>query len=326
MIRRYTALMRVLAMGMVAIFAGDAAAQQIYPNKQIRIIVPFPPGGTNNAIARLIAQKMIENWGQQVIVDNRPGGNTIIGSEALLKSPPDGYTVMVTSNTHVITPLLIRTPYDAIKDFAPVATAARSENVLVIHPSLPAHTVREFIALAKSRPGELNYASSAAGSPTHLAAALFEMLAGIKMHHVPYKGGGPALIDLLSGQVQVLFNTPISFLPHIKSGRLRILAVTGNTRLGALPQAPTFAEAGVPEFDIKTWIGVLAPPNTPREVIDKLSAEVARILATPDYREKLDNLGMAPLISTPDQFAALMRSETATLAKIIKTANIRIEQ
>jgi tripartite-type tricarboxylate transporter receptor subunit TctC len=152
------------------------------------------------------------------------------------------------------------------------------------------------------------------------------MLAGVKMHHVPYKGGGPALIDLLSGQVQVYFNTPISFIPHIRSGRLRILAVTGNTRLGALPQAPTFAEAGVPEFDIKTWIGVLAPPNTPREVIDKLSAEVARILATPDYREKLDNLGMAPLISTPDQFAALMRSETATLAKIIKTANIKIEQ
>lgn len=320
-------VLRVVAAGMLAVFAaGHAAAQQAYPARQVRVIVPFPPGGSNDVVARLVSQKLTEIWGQQVLIDNRPGGNTIIGSEALIKSPPDGYTLMLTSSAHVITPLLIPTPYDALKDFGPVATLAISENILVIHPSLPAYNLRQFIALAKARPGQINYASSGAGSPSHLATASFELLAGIRMQHVPYKGGGPAIIDLIGGHVQLHFNTPITLAPHIKTGKLRALAITGGSRFPALPQLPTFSEAGLPAFDLKTWFGVFVPVATPREVIDKLSADIAKMLALPDFRQTLDGLGMAPLVSTPDKFAALMKSDTTILAKVIKAGNIKLEQ
>ena len=262
----------------------------------------------------------------QVVVDNRPGGNTIIGSEVLLKSPADGHTMMLTSNSHVITNLLIPTPYDPLKDFAPVGTIAISENVLVVHPSLPAKTLRDFILLAKSKPGQLNCASSGAGSPTHLAAVMFEILTDIKMQHIPYKGGGPAIIDLIGGHVQLHFNTPINLISHVQSGKLRALAITGEKRFSNLPQVPTFAEASMPAFDLKTWFGVFVPVGTPKEVIDKLSAEFAKILAAPDFAEKLDKLGMSPMASSPDKFTALMKSETVTMAKVIKTGKVKLEQ
>ncbi len=326
MLKPSAAVLRMLLAGLLVDFSSAAMAQQIYPTGPIRIIVPYPPGGSNNVVARLISQKLNESWNMQVVVDNRPGGNTIIGSEVLLKSPADGHTMMLTSNSHVITNLLIPTPYDPLKDFAPVGTIAISENVLVVHPSLPAKTLRDFILLAKSKPGQLNCASSGAGSPTHLAAVMFEILTDIKMQHIPYKGGGPAIIDLIGGHVQLHFNTPINLISHVQSGKLRALAITGEKRFSNLPQVPTFAEASMPAFDLKTWFGVFVPVGTPKEVIDKLSAEFAKILAAPDFAEKLDKLGMSPMASSPDKFTALMKSETVTMAKVIKTGKVKLEQ
>jgi len=304
--------------------SGHAFAQATYPSNPLRIIVPYPPGGSNNVLARLIAQRLGENIGQQVIVDNRPGGNTVIGSEALLKSPADGYTMMVTSNAHIITPLLIRTPYDPFRDFAVVSSLAVCENMLVVHPALPVSNLKQFIALAKSRPGELNYATSGAGSPTHLAAALFEMLAGVKMHYISYKGGGPALIDLLGGHVQLHFNTPINLIAHVKSGKLRALAITGKDRSTTLQQVPTFIEAGLPAFDLQTWFGAFAPVASPKDNLARLSAELSKVLNAADIKEKLDGLGLAPMVLNPDAFTSLMKSETATLVKVIKAGNVSL--
>jgi tripartite-type tricarboxylate transporter receptor subunit TctC len=214
-------------MGVLIALAGPAAAQKAYPSKPIRIIVPFPPGASNDILARLIGKKLTDTLGVQTIVDNRGGASTIIGASALLKSPPDGYTIMVTSGTHIITPLLMPTPYDAVKDFVAVATIDSIDYVLVVHPSLPANNLKEFIALARARPGQINYASSAKGSGNHLSAEMLAMRTGIKMQHIPYKGGGPAVIDLMAGQVQMFFNSPSSMVPYIKSGKLKALAVTG---------------------------------------------------------------------------------------------------
>ena len=326
MVKQLDTVVRLLLLGSILAIGTHALAQPAYPSKPIRIIVPYPPGGSNNVLARLVGQRLSENWGQQVIVDNRPGGNTIIGSEALIKSPADGYTLMITSNAHVITPLLIRTPYDPFKDFAPISSLAMCENMLVTHPALPVSNLRQFIALAKSRPGELNYAIAGAGSPTHLAAALFEMLAGVKMHPISYKGGGPAIVDLLGGHVQVHFNTPINLIAHVNSGKLRGLAITGKARSPAVPQVPTFIEGGLPAFDLKTWFGAFAPAASPKENLGKLLAEFEKIMATPDIKEKLDSLGLAPMVFDPEKFTSLMRADTATLANVIKAGNVKLEQ
>ncbi|MFH1604309.1 MAG: tripartite tricarboxylate transporter substrate binding protein, partial [Pseudomonadota bacterium] len=305
---------------------GSAAAQQAYPNKPIRIIVPYPPGGSTTTMARIVGQKLTESWGQSVIVDNRGGGNTIIGTEALTKSPPDGYTIFLADATLAVLPHLYRNlPYDSVKDVTPVATISISPQVLVVHPSVPANNLQEFIALAKSRPGQLNFASSGGATTNRLAAELFCTRTGVKMQNIPYKGAGPAITDLIAGQVQLLFNVPINVIPHIKSGRLRPIAITGETRLAALPQVPTFTEAGLPGFDIGPWYGIAVPGGTPKEIIDRLSMEVARVLRMPDVREKLERQGMRPLISTPEQFAAHVKSEMAKFAKIVEIANIKIE-
>jgi len=320
------AVVRVLTLAVLLGIAGSAAAQQAYPNKPIRFITPYPPGGSTTVLARLVGQKLTESWGQQVIVDNRGGGNTIIGTEALVKSPPDGYTIFLASPLLVMLPHLYRTlPYDTLRDVAPVATIANTELILVLNPSVPANNLQELIALAKSKPGELNYASSSSGGPTHVAGEMFNIMAGVKTQHVPYKGGGPALTDLLGGQVQMYFNTPVSFISHIKSGKLKAIAISGETRSPALPQVPTFTQAGLPGFDVGYWQGILVPAGTPRAIIDKLSAEVVRIVALPDIKEKLDSQGFAPFVSNADQFAALLKSDMAKYAKVIKAANIKIE-
>ncbi len=324
--KTFNAVARILTAGVLIAIAGLAAAQQVYPSKSIRFIVPFPPGGTTDQLARLIGQKLTESWGQQVIVDNRPGGNTIIGSEALVKSPADGYTIFLTSIAHVIIPSLLPTPYDAIKDFAAVATIASNELVLVLHPSVPANTLQELIALAKSKPGQLNYASSGSGTINHLAGELLSIRTGIKMQHVPYKGAGPALADLIGGQVQMFINHPITLIPYIKSGKVKAISISGETRLSVLPQVPTFGEAGLPGFDLKNWVGVAAPAATPKAIIDKLSAEIARILVKPEVKEKLVGQGMDPFISSPEQAAALMKADLAKFIKVIKAANIKIDQ
>jgi len=319
------AAFKTFAFGVLMALTASVGAQQAYPSKPIRIIVPFPPGASNDILARLVGKKFSETLGVQTIVDNRAGASTIIGATALLKSPPDGYTLMVTSGTHLITPILMPAPYDAIKDFTAVTTIDKSDYLLVVHPALPANTLKEFIALAKARPGQINYASSSNGSGNHLSAEMLAQRTGIKMQHVPYKGGGPAVIDLMAGQVQMFFNSPSSTLPYVQRGRLKALAMTGDVRFAALPNVPTFAESGLPNFDVKSWHGILAPPGIPKPIVDLLAAEVAKILAMPDTIERLGSLGLAPFASTPEQFAAMMRSEAVRYAAVIKAANIKAD-
>lgn len=327
MMKLSTAAVRILTVGVLLAFAGTTAAQRAYPNKPIRIIVTVAPGGSVDYLARLVGQTLTESWGQQVIVDNRPGGNNVIGSEALVRSPPDGYTITLVSTAHATNPLLLpKLPYDTVKDFAPVATVSSGVWVLVLHPSVPANNLRELIALAKSKPGQLNYSSAGSGTGNHLGAEFFNIVAGVKIQHIPYKGGGPAIVNLVGGQVDLSFGSAVSVIPHINSGRLKAIAITRETRSSTLPQLPTFTEAGLPGFDVKNWYGVLAPGRTPKAIIDTLSTEIARILTTPAVKEKLVSQGMEPLISNPDQFAAFLKVETARYAKVIEAAQIQLEK
>jgi tripartite-type tricarboxylate transporter receptor subunit TctC len=310
-----------------SLIAGDspANAQQAYPARPVRIITPNAAGGSSDVLARLLGHKLTEGWGQQVVIDNRPGGNGYIGGETLARAPADGYTLIVISPTHIITPLLMPAPYDPVKGFTAVAAIGSTDFLLALHPSLPAGTLQELIALAKSKPGQLNYASAGSGSPAHLANALFNMIAGVSMQHIPYKGGGPALTALIGGEVQLYFAIPIATLPHVKSGRLKAIAIGSDARLPSLPQVPTFAESGLPAFDIRIWYGVIAPPATPRPVVNKLSAEIARHLDTPDFRHRLSAEAMTTLILSPPQFAALMQTDSGKYARVIKSANIRVD-
>ena len=300
--------------------------QTPYPTKPIRLITPFAPGGSTTAVGRVLGQKLTESWGHNVIVDNRPGGNMIIGTDALAKATPDGYTILLTTNAHIINPSLFsKLPYDPIKDFAPVGNIYSSEFVLVINPALPANNLPELIALAKARPGQLNYATTGAGGSGHLANEMFAMLAGIKTQHIPYKGAGPAMVDLIGGQIQMFINNPLTVIGHIRSGRMRGIAVTGDGRLPALPQVPTFTEAGLPGMDVKPWFCVLAPAGTPKAIINKLSTEITRNIATPEVLDYLAKQGMNPFSSTPEQLAALMKTDMARWAKFIRAANIRLD-
>ena len=317
---------RICAGLMLAAFAAAVAAQPTYPDKPIRLITPYPPGGGTTAVARLVGQKLTESWGQQVLIDNRPGGNTIIGTDILAKSQPDGYTLILVISTHVIVPSLLPVPYDPIKDFAPVATLGTSDYVLVVHPSVPVGNLKELFALAKTRPGKLNYGSTGSGGVQHLAVETMNIMAGITMQHIPYKGSGQLLPNLIGGEIQLSMQTPITAIGHIKSGRLKGIAYTGNARLPALPQIPTFAEAGMPGLEVTWWYGMLAPAGTPRRIIDKLSSEIARVLASPDITERLEALGTDPFISTPAKFAALLKSDMAKFARTIKAANIKAVQ
>jgi tripartite-type tricarboxylate transporter receptor subunit TctC len=300
-------------------------AQEHYPNRPIRIISPYAPGGGNSIMARMVAQKLTEAWGQQVIVDNRPGGNTIIGTEITARSTPDGYTFMLAGSGHALTSLLIKTPYDPIKDFAAVGTVGKNENIMVASLHAPFSDLQQLIAVAKARPGQINYATYGAGTTSHLSTELFCQMVGIKMQHIPYKGAGPAIIELLSGQVQVFLSTPAPVIPHIQSGKLRGIAISGDTRAEALPTLPTFAEAGLAGFSSKGWYGVVAPAATPRARIDLVSAEMRRFLVLPEIRKLLNAQGVEPYIHTPEQFATLMRSDHSNWTKVIRAANIRLE-
>lgn len=321
---------RDLLFGALCVLPGltsvHAQTAQAYPAKPIRFIVPYAPGGSTSHVARLVAAKLTESWGQQVIVDNKPGGNTVIGSEALAKAPPDGHTISLAASTHVTVPHLIANlPYDPIRSFTPVAGLVTTQLVLVLHPAVPANNLREFIALAKAKPDTLNFAAVGTGSSTHLAAEVFKSVAGVKMRHVPYKGTAPALTDLIGGQIQLNFDTPVTSIPHLQSGRLKALAITGKSRLATLPDVPTFAEAGLPEYDFQLWFGVLAPAGTPKDIVDKLSAEIGRILALPDIRQQLAGHGLDVAYRTPEQFGTLMRSDLERFGKVIKAAGIKVE-
>jgi len=311
--------------GMLTVMAGFSAAQTAYPSKPIRLISPYAAGGSVTIVAHMIGQRLAEGLGQQVIVDNRPGGNTIIGSEALAKSAPDGYTLLTVTNTHVVNQSLFATPYDALRDFVGVATVCTAAQMLVVNPSLPAKTLQEVIALLKAQPGKFNYASSGNGTTNHTAGEFFKLAAGVDMQHIPYKGGAPAITDLIGGQVQLSFQAPATAMNLIKSGRVRPIATASRSRLAALPDLPTFAEAGLPGFEAEIWYGILAPAGTPKEIIHKLSGEIARIVAMPEVKKEIAAQGMEPFVTNPDEFAALMRADFAKYAKIIKAANIKVE-
>jgi tripartite-type tricarboxylate transporter receptor subunit TctC len=315
----------ILAGVLLVSIVGAACAQQPYPSRPIRFITPYAPGGSTTVYARLIGQHFTERWGQNVVVDNRPGGNTVIGTETLARAAPDGYTIMLIASTHAILSSIIKTPYDPIRDFAPIAGIAVAPQVMVINPGLPARTVQEVIALAKAKPGQLNFASSGAGGPTHIAGEMFNILAGVKVQHVPYKGAGPAMTDVIGGHVQMFFSVPVNIVAHVKAGRLRAIAVTGDQRVGSLPDTPTFAEGGLPGFNVQTWNGVLAPAGTPRPIINQLSSEIGVMLARPDVKAKFEAFGATPVYSNADQFAAMIKSEIAIYQKVVKAANIRID-
>ena len=317
-----------LAKGMIAAALASVAAAQTYPGKAVRFIVPYAAGGSVDPLVRLFSVKLTESLGQPMIVDLRPGGNTIIGTEAVAKAAPDGHTFLVmTVPNHAINALLIpNLPYDSVKDFAPVATVSTSDYVLVVHPSVPAENLKAFIAFAKSKPGQLNYGSVGSLGISQLGAEMFSSMASIKMQRVPYKGSAPALIDLASGQLQVGFNTPVSAIQHIRDRRLKAIAISGERRMAALAEVPTFIEAGLPGFEMRVTYAVLAPAGTPRAIIDKLSSEFARLVALRDIREKLAVQGMIPFYATPDQLAALIRADIAKYDKVIKSGNMQLDK
>jgi tripartite-type tricarboxylate transporter receptor subunit TctC len=306
--------------------SASAVAQQ-YPVKPIRLVLPYPPGGGSDTIGRPLAQKMSEGLGQQVVVENRGGAGGNIGMEAVARSAPDGYTIVLalTAQLAVNPALFSKVPYDPLKDYAPITLLGSGGYILVVHPSLPVKTVKELIALAKTRPGQIAYSSSGNGSGGHLAAELLDSMAGIKMLHVPYKGGGPALMDLIAGQVQVLFSTQLASWPHVQSGRIRALASSIAKRPASLPDLPTVAEAGVPGFDAGVWYGVLAPAGTPRDIVMRLNSEVVRVLNQPDYRNLLVNNTIEPIGSPPEELSRYIRSELVKWAKVVKDAHVRVD-
>ena len=308
-----------------ALFALPAQAQR-YPSRAVHIVVPFSAGGPNDIIVRLVAQKLTEAWRQPVVVENRAGAGGNIGTDFVAKAPPDGYTLLsVGPGSLVINPLIGKVPYDTARDFAPVTLMARAPNALVAHPSLPANSVKELIALARSQPGSINYGSGGKGSTPHLAGALFAVMAGIELTHVPYKGTAPAMADLVGGQVQIAFLGIPSVLPHVKSGKLRVLAVTGQRRSPELPEVPTVDEAGVPGYEVSPWYGLLAPAGTPREIVERLAAEVTKVVRAVEMKEKLAGQGAETAGGSPEEFAAVIRADRVTWARVIKDAGIRGE-
>ena len=319
-------LAKLAVLGSLVFHGASVFAQAVYPNKSIHMIVPNPPGGGVDIMGRMVAQRLSSAWDQQVIVDNRAGGHGFLGGQALTRAAPDGYTLMTMSSTHVITPLLYPAPYDAIKDFAPVATIARSSLILVVHPSVPVRNLQEFIAFAKSKPGQLNYGSSGVGSTTRLAGAYFGMMTGTRLQNISYKGSGQVVNDLLGGHIHFAFSVSLPAVPFVTTGKLKGLAVLGDERLRVLPQVPTFAEAGMPGFDVKGWFAVVAPAGTPKVIVDKVAGEINKSLTVASVRESIIAQGGQPFINTPEQFAAMMKSETEKFAIVIKTANIKSDE
>ncbi len=304
--------------------AGGAVAQT-FPSKPIRIVVPFTPGGPNDILARMIGQRYTAVWGQQTLVDNRPGGGTVIGTDIVAKAPADGHTLLMVSTSHAANPsLMSKLPFDTLRDFVSVGQAVSSPNVLVVHPSVPARNTRELLDIAKARPGQITFASGGSGAATHLAGELLKILGGVEMTHIPYKGAGPATIDLISGQVTWMFGTILPTIPHVRSGKLRALAVSGKRRAEILPEVPTVAEH-VPGFEASSWYGVFAPAGTPAEVIIKLNQEMARALTPVEVRQRLAAEGTEVVAGNPEDFMQLFRAEAAKWARVIKQAGIRLE-
>ncbi|MDB5812847.1 MAG: hypothetical protein JWN94_4969 [Betaproteobacteria bacterium] len=318
---------RGLLLLVTALGGATNAVAQTYPDKPIRIISPFSPGGGTDLMGRLIGQQLTKSWGQQVIVENRPGANGMLGSEFVAKSAPDGYTLLIgTMGTHGINASLYRKmPYDAVNDFTPVTALITSPMLLLVHPSIPARSVRDYIALARAKPAQITFSSAGTGSVGHLAGELFNYIAQVRIVHVPYRGSGPATIDLLSGQVQSMIGSPAATLHYVKAGRVRALAQTSLKRSSLIPDVPTLAESGLKDYDVTTWYGVWAPARLPNTIAQKLHAEVVRMLALPETRQLLMSQGMEPLGNTSDEFAAQIKTELAKWARVAANAAITPE-
>lgn len=319
-------LQKVLVAFLAALAMAAPAHSQPYPSHPIRIVVPFSPGGFTDVVGRIVAQKLSEAFGQQAVIDNKAGAASIIGTEIVAKSKPDGYTLVMISTTHVIAPWMYKKlPYDALKDFAPVMKLVDGSNVAVVHPSLGVSSIAELIALAKANPGKIDYASSGNGSTQHLVAALFATMTGTQLNHVPYKGSAQATTDLIGGQVKLSFAGVPNVLQYIQNGRLRALAVTGTKRAPELPEVPTMDEAGVKGYDGSSWLGLLAPAATPREVIALLQSTVAKALVQPDAQKAIAASGVVVSTSTTEEFAAQLRRESVKWGKVVRDSGATVE-
>ncbi len=318
---------KTLLAALAAALVAPLAIAQPYPSKPVRMIVGFPPGGGTDVVARVISQKLSEWYGQTVVVENRAGATGTIGADVLAKSPADGYTLMMGhANSHAIAPnLMAKLPYDPIKDFAPVSYVGYVPNVLSLHPSVPARSMKELVTLLKNNPGKYTYASSGNGSSQHLSGEMFKLLTGTSILHVPYKGSGDAIKDLIAGTVSMNFDTMPPVLEHIKAGKLRGLGISTPKRLAQLPDVPTFAEEGLTGFEILNWYGVMAPAATPKDLVMKLSADINKAMREPDVKARLEQVGTQLRELTPDEFGAFMRAELAKYGKLVKDANIHLE-
>jgi tripartite-type tricarboxylate transporter receptor subunit TctC len=317
----------VAALAALTAAAQGAPPATNYPIKPIRLVITYPPGGNTDLVGRAIAQKLTEKWGQQVIVDNRGGAGGVLGTVIAKQAAADGYTLLLgTSAGMVLNPLLMRKiPYDPHQDFAPVSLVIVNPQLLVVHPGLAARNIKEFIALAKAKPGQLNFGSSGVGTPNHLGGEMLNAMAGINIVHVPYKGGAASITDLIAGQVQLVISSAPSVVPHVRNGRLRALAIGSAKRSPALPEVPTVAESGVPGYEYTTWYGIFVPARTPAAIVVTLNAEIVRMLADPQMSQRFQSQGGDPASSTPAQLTAYMKEETARWKRVIKTANIKIE-
>ena len=310
------------ALGLLLALAGPAAAQSDYPNRPVRLIIPFPPGGSNDVVGRVIAQHLGERLGKQIIVDNRGGAGGVIGTEAAAHAAPDGYTLLVISLAHAVNPWLYKLPYDPIKAFVPIGIMGKGPNILSVNPNVPIHSVKELIAVAKAKPGDLQYASAGVGSFQHLGAELFKLEAGVDILHVPFKGGGPAMIDVMGGHTSVMFSSLVQTTPHIKSGKLRALGVGGTERSPVLPDVPTIAEAGLPGYAAENWWGIVAPAGTPAPIIEKLHAALTEAQDNAEAKKYFDNEGATIVKMSSDDFGKFMVSEMNKWQRVVKEGHI----
>jgi tripartite-type tricarboxylate transporter receptor subunit TctC len=320
-------LLALIGPGIAALALALSASAQTFPSKPVKIVVPFPPGGFNDVLGRTLAQEFQKAWNQPVVVDNRPGGNTIIGSDLVAKAAPDGYTLLVVALPFSVLPSLFagKLPFDVQRDFAPISLAAGSPNMLVVNPSLPVNNVKDLIALARSQPGKLTYASAGNGTSNHVSGEYFKMLTGTDILHIPYKGSAPAVTDLIGGQINMLFDNVPNVIQHVKAGKLKPLAVTSTKRSFQAPDVPTMQEAGVADYEVNVWFGLLSTAGTPPDVVAKLNAETVRVLNLPEVRERFRTLGVEVIASSPEQFAQHLKSEIAKWGKVVRDAKIRVD-
>jgi tripartite-type tricarboxylate transporter receptor subunit TctC len=321
---RYLPSRLLKAAGMVLALSTAVAAQD-YPTKPVRLVIPFPPGGSNDIVGRLVATQLGEKLGKQVIVENRGGAGGVIATEMVSKAEADGYTLLMISLAHAVNPWLYKLSYDPIKSFAPVGMLGSGPNIVTVHPDLPVKSIKDLVALAKQKPGELQYASAGVGSFQHLGGELFKLMSGADLMHVPFKGGGPAMIDVMGGHTKVLFSSLVQTTPHIRSGKLRALATGGSKRSPVFPDLPTVAEAGVPDYEGVNWWGILAPAGTPKAIVDKLSRDIAAALASPEVQKQFESEGAEVVQMDPDQFGKFLAAEMTKWERVVKEANIKAE-